>query len=375
MTMVRKRILLVDDEHDFVNVFSMRLHSRDYIVSVACTGKEALEKAKEIPDLILLDLGLPDMSGYEVCRQLREDKLTSRIPIIILTSRDAPQDKVKGLYTGADDYITKPFEIEEVFARMEAVLRRNRPFQERVKDKAQAIKEVKGVIEGERITPYFQPIFYLKPRHLLGREVLSRPPAQGYFGNPEVLFDAAFHLGMLFDLEKMCHEKALLKLDEKAKESLTFFNVSPYLIQDAKFKEFSAFYENYTQAENVVLELTERTAIDNFSGFLKTIEFFKEEGFKISIDDIGSGYAALDLIVEIKPDFIKIDRHLIQNIHNNPVKQNLLKAIIGFCGQSEITSIAEGIEKEEELKVLVDYGVDAGQGYLLAKPSLETKLV
>jgi len=373
MATVKKRILLVDDERSFVDIFSMRLHSRNYAVSVAYTAEEAMEKAKEIPDLILLDLVLPDMSGYEVCRQLREDKLTSRIPIIMLTGKDASKDKVEGLHTGADDYITKPFEVEELFARVEAVLRRNQPFEERVKDKAQAIKEVKRVIKGGLITPYFQPVFYLKPRRLLGREALSRPPAEGYFGNPEVLFDTAFHLGMLFDLETMCHKKALLKLGKKAQENLTFFNVSPYLIQDAKFKRFSLFYKNYAEASNVVLELTERTSINNFAGFLKTIKFFTEEGFKISIDDIGSGYAALDLIVEIKPDFVKIDRHLIKDIQDNPVKQNLLKAIINFCGQSEITSIAEGIEKEEELKVLIDYGIDAGQGYFLARPSPEIK--
>jgi len=371
MPVIKKRILLVDDDYDFADAFSMRLHSRDYIVSIARTGKEALEKAKEIPDLVFLDLSLPDMSGYNVCLQLREDKITKRVPIIILTGRDTSQDKVEGLYIGADDYITKPFEIEELFARLEAVLRRNQPFEERVKDKGQAIKEIKDIIEAEAITPYFQPIFFLKPKSFLGREFLSRPPTEGYFGNPEVLFDSAFHLGMLFDLEAMCHRKALAKLGDKAIDSLTFFNVSPYLIQDKKFKEFSSLYECYTQAENIVLELTERTAIKNFASFLKTLKFFKEKGFKISIDDIGSGYAALDLIVEIKPDFIKIDRHLIKDIQDSKLKQNLLKAIINFCGKSEITSIAEGIEKEEELKILTDYGVDAGQGYLLARPDLE----
>ncbi len=371
MVTVKKRILLVDDDRDFVDIFSMRLHSRDYIVNVASTAEEAFERVKDAPDLILLDLVLPDVSGYEVCRRLRSDKVTSRIPIVMLTGKDASQDKVEGLHTGADDYVTKPFDIEELFARLEAVLRRNQPFEERVKDKAKAINEVKGIINGELVNPYFQPIFYLSPQGLLGREVLSRPLPGSYFPNPEVLFDTAFHLGMLFDLEIMCHKKALTKLGDKAKESLTFFNVSPYLIQDEKFKEFSSFYESYAQAENIVLELTERTAINNFAGFLKTLKFFKEKGFKTSIDDIGSGYAALDLIVEIKPDFIKIDRHLIQDIQDNPVKQNLLKAIISFCRQSNIISIAEGIEKEEELKVLVDYGIDAGQGYFLARPSSE----
>jgi len=369
MSATKKRILLVDDDYKLSDMFSRSLHSRDYIVSVANTGKEALEKAKEIPDLILLDLELPDISGYNVCCQLREHKTTRKIPIIMITGKIFCQDKIEGLYIGADDYIAKPFAVEELFARVEAVLQRSQPFEERVKDKDQENKEIKDIIDGELIMPYFQSIFFLKPRSFLGREFLSRPPAQGYSGNTESLFDSAFHLNMLFDLEKMCHRKALVSLGDKTIDSLTFFNVSPYLLQDKKFEEFSSLYENYTQAENIVLELTERIAISNFSSFLKTLKFFKEKGFKISIDDIGSGYAALDLIVEIKPDFIKIDKHLIQDVQDNKVKQNLLKAIISFCGKSEITSIAEGIEKEEELEALTDYGVDAGQGYLLARPS------
>src|SRR4030066_838603 len=105
------------------------------MVSVAYSGEEALEKVKRKPDLILLDVMLPKMSGYEVCYKLRQDKATSRIPIIMLTVKDAPQEKIEGLYIGADDYITKPFEIEEFFARIEVVLRRNQFFKEGLKDK------------------------------------------------------------------------------------------------------------------------------------------------------------------------------------------------------------------------------------------------
>jgi len=371
--MGKKHILIVDDDRMFVDVLALNLQSHDYKISVAYSGEEALEKAKRRPHLILLDIVLVDISGYEVCRRLRQDSSTHNIPIIMVTAKGTTQEKIEGLYIGADDYIIKPFETEELFARIEAVLRRTQSFAERGKDRAKTFRELKGIIQNRLIIPHFQPIFYLQSKKLLGVEVLSRLPVGSYFESPEILFDTAFHLGILCDLEMTCHKEALLKLGDKAKKSLIFFNISPYLVQDQKFRDFSSFYSLYTNPEMVVLELTERTAIRDFNIFLQLLEFFKNKGFKVSLDDVGSAYASLDSIVEIKPNFIKIDISLIRNIHVDAVRQNLLRAIVMFCKQSEIISIAEGIETQEELKVLIDLGVDGGQGYFLGRPTPEVK--
>jgi len=367
--MDKRTILLVDDEREFVKMMTLGLQMRNYQVSAAYDGEEALEKVKANPDIILLDVMLPKINGYEVCRRLREDEATHRIPIIMLTGRDISQDKIEGLYIGADDYITKPFETEELFARIEAILRRGQSFEEREKDKKLAIDEIKRIINDELIIPHFQPIFYLQPFRLLGIEVLSRLPQKCYFGSTEILFDAAFYLGTLLDLEMACHKKALSKLGKNAQENTIFFNISPYLVLDPKFRSAASLYSFYTHPEKVVLELTERTAIKDFDLFVQTLMLFKKEGFKISIDDIGSGYASLNSIVEIKPNFIKIDMPIIRNIEVDSVRQNLLKAIVMFCKESGFIVIAEGIEKQEELETLICFGVDAGQGYLLGRPS------
>lgn len=369
--MGEKHILVVDDNRAFVDVLALNLQSHDYIVKVAYSGEEALDKAKEKPDLVLLDVRLTGMSGYEVCKRLRRDNSTHNIPIIMVTAKGTVHEKIEGFYIGADDYIIKPFETEELLARIEAVLRRTRSFDERKQDKAKALTEIKSVIQNQSIIPHFQPIFYLDSKELLGLEVLSRLPADSYFDNPEALFDSAFHLGFLFDLEMTCHKKALLKLGDYAKKNMIFFNVSPYLIQDSKFREFSSFYTSYTKPEKIVLELTERTPISDFDTFLQMLSFFRNKGFNICLDDIGSAYASLNSIVEIRPRFIKIDISLISHIHVDPVRQNLLKAIVMFCKQSKIISIAEGIQKQEELEVLLDFGVEAGQGYLLGRPKPE----
>ncbi len=123
----RSKILIVDDEMDTLLPLKRSLEVENYIVAGASNGLEAIEKAKtEIPDLILLDLMLPGMDGYEVCSRLKKDAFTKNIPIIMLTAKDTVRDTVKGLDTGADDYVTKPFNLNELKARIKSVIRRSK---------------------------------------------------------------------------------------------------------------------------------------------------------------------------------------------------------------------------------------------------------
>jgi two-component system, OmpR family, alkaline phosphatase synthesis response regulator PhoP len=122
--MSQRKILLVEDDIDVADLTRSLLESRKFLVEVAHSGSAALQKAGANPDLILLDVTLPDMEGYDVCRRLRENDHLRAIPIIMVSARDALADRIEGLYAGADDYITKPFDTVELFARIEAVLRR-----------------------------------------------------------------------------------------------------------------------------------------------------------------------------------------------------------------------------------------------------------
>jgi len=123
----RSKILIVDDEIDTLLPLKRSLEVEDYIVVGASNGKEALIKARtDIPDLILLDLMMPEMDGYEVCAKLKTEELTKNIPVIMLTAKDTVREKVKGLDIGADDYVTKPFHLNELKARIKSVLRRSK---------------------------------------------------------------------------------------------------------------------------------------------------------------------------------------------------------------------------------------------------------
>jgi DNA-binding response OmpR family regulator len=123
---VRKKILVVDDERHIVEFLVMNLKQNQYDSVIAYDGYEAIQEASaKNPDLIILDSMLPGMSGIETCRRLKQEENTRQIPIIFLSAKSEESDKVLGLSLGADDYITKPFGLRELFARIEAVLRRS----------------------------------------------------------------------------------------------------------------------------------------------------------------------------------------------------------------------------------------------------------
>ena len=117
------KVLVVEDERNIAELLQLYLEKEGYAVSLAGDGRKGLEKFHEIePDLVLLDVMMPVMDGWQLCRAIREE---SDVPVIMLTAKSETDDKVAGLKSGADDYITKPFEMKEVLARIEAVMRRS----------------------------------------------------------------------------------------------------------------------------------------------------------------------------------------------------------------------------------------------------------
>ena len=123
------KLLVVDDEFNILELLATSLRFAGFEVVTAGNGREALEKAHaENPDLIVLDVMMPGMDGFEVTRRLRENGTTT--PVLFLTAKDATEDKVTGLGAGGDDYVTKPFSLDEVIARIRAILRRSRSVQD-----------------------------------------------------------------------------------------------------------------------------------------------------------------------------------------------------------------------------------------------------
>ena len=124
-------------------------------------------------------------------------------------------------------------------------------------------------------------------------------------------------------------------------------------------------------SQDIVLEVTERSAIQDYRLFFERLKDSRKLGLQIAVDDVGSGYASLDAVVQLRPDFVKIDMVLIHDIDKDSLKRNIVESIVGFCKKSSVWTVAEGIETKEELLVVKDLGVDFLQGYLLSRPKPE----
>ncbi len=362
-------VLLIDDESTQTQLLGMLLKTRGYDVQVAATAEEAFRKLSPELDIVILDLVLPDSDGFEVCRRIKQNEHTRHIPIIVLSAYSLTEDRLKSLYLGADDFLAKPCEHEELFARMDVVLRRGE--KNRLLDDDYTICELHRILAECSIMSYFQPIYQLQPFQLLGMEILTRPVSPGPLGNPEKFFKVALQYGLYAEIEMLAWSRALKIVSAHDRRgSKIFLNCNPYFIESSQFLRVRTLLErSHIPASDVVLEITERSAIPDYHLFYERLGRYREFGFNFAVDDVGGGYASLESIVEIKPEFVKIDGHIVRDLHHDAFKRSIVQFVVQFCNEHGILVVAEGIESETDLEAVKNLGVDAGQGFFLFKPT------
>jgi len=243
---------------------------------------------------------------------------------------------------------------------------------ERNKDAKRRMEELRRIIKEEEIYTLFHPIVKLPEYKVIGYEALSRGPGQGEFERPDKLFKIAYQSDLVIELERLCRKKALNAAANMKPDLMLFLNVEPNSVDDPELRQIAAstlLLDSSLVPDRIVLEITERAAIIDFSAFRSALEYFRALGFKIAIDDGGAGYATLQSIIELKPDFIKLDMSLIRNIDSDNVKQQLVKALNKFALETGVSVICEGIETKAELKTLLKMNINLGQGFVFAYPS------
>ncbi|PTQ72217.1 bifunctional diguanylate cyclase/phosphodiesterase [Pseudomonas sp. GV071] len=217
----------------------------------------------------------------------------------------------------------------------------------------------------------FQPIVSLSERRILGYEALTRGPSNSPLHSPVNLFGVARHAGRLSELELACRKSACRAFSEQKLEGKLFLNVSPDSLLEPTHQPGRTLklLQNYgIPPSNVVIELTEQSPTEDFSLLYTALHHYRAMGFSIALDDLGAGYSSLRLWSELRPDYVKIDRHFIDGIHQDAVKREFVGSILQMAKASRAQVIAEGIELSEELTVLAEMGVDLLQGYLLSRP-------
>jgi len=224
-------------------------------------------------------------------------------------------------------------------------------------------------VHDRTITTLYQPVVDLKTRAVVGFEALSRGPIGSDIESPEVIFEIARDFDLVWELERLCIENVRPSLPDICNRGFLFFNLESHFIQQLQHRGtevFDAFFECH---QNVVIEVTERSAIRDYRTFRRTLHNLKNLGFKIAIDDCGSGYATLEAVAELRPDYLKVGHSLFHNVETDPIRHRLVDLVARCADTIGALTIAEAIETEEQLRICIDLGIQQGQGYLFAAPA------
>ena len=541
----RPVLLIADDDEDVQRLLSLYVRQLDCEVLTARDGEEALAIAqKRLPDIVLLDVMMPKRSGWEVCQALKAVQRTSHIAVVLVTGRGDVKDRLTGLQLGADDYLVKPFNRDEVVKRIGALFHRRhrdppagaeaaqssesmlfdrasglptvpmvlsrlkemlieqseigivyvdieqfesieaeygwaffdeflrcageavatearerfpkalvaanlvggssfyiffeshgsdvrqeaafdltandvreklikamrqrfpimppgqigffvgvaridyRPqirlerqvYQgmqtagDAVRDaehqrKKQLTRELRDIIRRKRVTTLFQPIVWAREGKVFGYEVLTRGTPNSSFRNSDMLFAFAREAKLAWALETVALEAALKRLRSFELDTRKFLlNLEAEMFEESEFRihEMVSFFSEHRG--NFVFELTERAAIEDYAVFRRLLDEFRDKGIEVAIDDAGSGYASLEAIAALAPDYLKITKSLVSTLADEPIKQDLVKMLVDLAGKIGAKTLAEGIETIEEYDWCRDLGVDLIQGYYLAHP-------
>ncbi|MCU0606640.1 MAG: EAL domain-containing protein [Candidatus Edwardsbacteria bacterium] len=232
---------------------------------------------------------------------------------------------------------------------------------------------LKSLLDGNRLVTLFQPIIELDRCTVFGHEALSRGPDGSGFENAELLFTFAEQTDLVFELERRCRENALQLARGDGRRGTLFINASVRAMAEGQFKP-DALAGLVGRAGldpgDVVFEITERVAVGDWKAFTAIVAALRATGFRVAIDDMGSGYSSLKLLSEVQPDFLKFDVSLISGIDRNLLKLELVRTLVTLARSIGARVIAEGIESHSEFETIRDLGVPLGQGYYLARPEV-----
>jgi len=228
-----------------------------------------------------------------------------------------------------------------------------------------------AILKERMLFPLYQPIVDLNRQNIFGYESLIRGPADSPYHGPTILFDAAVRTGRLIELEMLCRELGIAKFQQNNVTGKLFLNASPESLLEPEHRSgltLDILSKAGISPENVVIELTEQYPLNNFNLVRQAMEHYKSMGFEIAIDDLGAGYSGLRRWSELQPNYVKIDRHFIQGIHEDEVKQSFVRSINDIAKGLHCKVIAEGIETRDEFRTLFAMGITLGQGYYFARP-------
>lgn len=233
--------------------------------------------------------------------------------------------------------------------------------------------DLKWILDNESIMTFFQPILEISKGEIYAYECLSRGlKKDGTLMPPDIMFESARKTEMLFNLDRQCRISALKNAKKKGITKGIFINFTPTSIYNPEFclrDTVKTAIELDFDLSKIVFEVVESERVENITHLRNIFDFYKNMGFKVALDDMGSGYSSLNMLAELKPDIIKIDMRLVRGIDKDPVKKAIVSSLVLIAKELNLLTLAEGIETESELNVIRELKIDFAQGYLIGRPS------
>lgn len=230
-----------------------------------------------------------------------------------------------------------------------------------------------------RLETHFQPIVHTdEPDRIFGYECLLRGrDRDDSIVSPGRMFEAARPADLLFQLDRDARISAIRSAHSRIPESSIFINFMPTSIYDPVYclrTTVQAAEEAGIAPERVVFEVVESEEIEDRDSLLDIVDYYRESGFRVALDDLGAGYGSLSLLTALRPDVVKLDLELVRDVHREPYKSAITSALLELARDLGVTTVAEGVESEDEWRWLRDAGADLVSGYYFARPEKEPPL-
>jgi EAL domain-containing protein (putative c-di-GMP-specific phosphodiesterase class I) len=371
----QRSVLVVDDDDALARSLERVLKAAGFEVVIASNGTIAVDLLMRRPfDVILTDIQMPGMSGVELLGIVRAYDLD--VPVILMTGDPTIETAMEAVSLGALQYLPKPAPNEVLVKAIERASRLHR--MALMKRDALKLAGTEDTLAGDRAglkTRFesaldtmwiaYQPIVDARRKRIFGYEALMRTKEPS-LPHPGAVLDAAERLDRLPDLGRRIRTLAADGFDGAPSHALLFVNLHTRDLLDPALYEKAAPLARF--AERVVLEITERAAIDDVKDIQARVSVLRYGGYRIAIDDLGAGYAGLSSFVALQPEIVKLDMSLVRNVHQSELKQRLIGSMTSVCKEMGMQVVAEGIEVAEESESVMGFGCDLLQGYLFAKP-------
>lgn len=368
------RVLVADDDAAIRRLCVRVLGNEGWDVTAVDNGRAAIEAiaAAASPfDCVVSDVNMPELDGFGLVTAIR--KRDDDIPVLLMTGDPSLDGAVHAIDSGAVSYLAKPFDHEKLAAGVARAARRQGVARVRRRAESHAQHLYGGGDELaqrfsralERAWMAFQPIVDVRTGRIYAYEALLRTDEDS-LRRADVFIATAERLDRVHELGRMVRAKVAAAAADAPPGVLLFVNVHGLELADEEL--FAADAPLARVASRVVLEITERSGIDPEVG-VPRVAMLRRLGYRIAVDDLGAGYAALGALAQLEPEVVKLDMSLVRDIDRHGTKRRVVTAIASLCRELGGRVVAEGVETVAERDVVIEAGVDLIQGYLLAKPA------